>query len=67
MLMQVIAFFFEYFSREEYSSDLLSFCPGSLTYLLLHSGKPTWLSLKGVTDSVSYFGGHLATYAECER
>ena len=67
MLMQVIAFFFEYYSREKHSSDLLSFCPGSLTYLLLHSGKPSWLSLKGVTDSVSYFGGLLATYDGFER
>ena len=45
VLMQVIAFFFEYYSREKHSSDLLSFCPGSLTYLLLQSGKPSWLSL----------------------
>ena len=45
MLVQVIAFFFEYYSREKHSSDLLSFCPGSLTYLLLHSGEPSWLSL----------------------
>ena len=66
MLLQVIAFFFEYYSREKHSSDLLSFCPGSLTYLLLHSGKPSWPSLMDFTDSKSYFGGALATYGGFE-
>ena len=36
--LQVVAFYFEYLSREKYCSKTLSFCPGSLTFLLLHSG-----------------------------
>lgn len=36
--LQVIAFYFEYLSREKHGNKDLSFCPGSLTFLLLHSG-----------------------------
>ena len=57
MLMQVIAFFFEYYSREKHSSDHLSFCPGSLTYLLLQSGEPNRLCLHRLCQP---FGGLLA-------
>ena len=37
--MQIIAFYFEYLTQEKYADKSVSFCPGSLTFLLLHSGE----------------------------
>ena len=36
---QTIAFWFEYLSREKYDDANLGFCPGSVTYLILHIGE----------------------------